>query len=74
MRPSTRILRRLLVLVLVLVPGVAHAEWFIDAYAGSVFAEYRYTQFLPDDVKAGGLKYSADVKTNHALGGFSFRF
>jgi opacity protein-like surface antigen len=40
----------------------------------AVFAEYRYTQFLPDDVKVGGLKYSGGVKTNHVLGGFSFRF
>jgi opacity protein-like surface antigen len=40
----------------------------------AVFAEYRYTQFLPDDVEVGGLRYSADVKTHHALGGLSFRF
>jgi opacity protein-like surface antigen len=40
----------------------------------AVFLEYRYTQFLVDDVKIGGLKYGADVKSNHALGGFSFRF
>jgi len=40
----------------------------------AVFVEYRYTQFLPRDIKIGDLRYSADVKTNHALGGFSFRF
>jgi opacity protein-like surface antigen len=40
----------------------------------AVFAEYRYTQFLPEDIEIGGLRYSAEVKTHHALGGFSFRF
>ena len=40
----------------------------------AVFAEYRYTQFLPRDIEIGRLEYSADVKTHHVVGGFSFRF
>lgn len=40
----------------------------------AAFAEYRFTRFTPRDVHVGGLRYSVDVNTHHALGGLSLRF
>jgi opacity protein-like surface antigen len=40
----------------------------------AAFTEYRFTRFTPSDVESGGLRYSADVNTHHALGGLSLRF
>lgn len=39
----------------------------------AVFGEYRFTHFSPE-VESGGIEYSADIDTHHALVGISLRF